>query len=50
MIDGLDTLDFTGITGETFYAPTILIPIADSDADKVSSPICRISSANRSGP
>ena len=34
MIDSLDTLDFTSITGETFYAPTIFIPIADIDADK----------------
>jgi hypothetical protein len=34
MIDSLDTLDFTSITGDTFYAPTIFIPISDSDADK----------------
>ena len=34
MIDSLDTLDFTSITGDTFYAPTIFIPISDIDADK----------------
>ncbi|MGA3005035.1 MAG: hypothetical protein ABSE20_25275, partial [Acetobacteraceae bacterium] len=34
MIDSLDTLDFTSITGATFYAPTIFIPISDIDADK----------------
>ena len=34
MIDSLDTLDFTGITGETFYQPTIFIPIPDLDASK----------------
>lgn len=34
MADTLDTLDFTGITGETFYAPTIFIPIPELDAGK----------------
>ncbi len=34
MIDSLDTLDFTSITGDTFYAPTIFIPIAELDAAK----------------
>jgi hypothetical protein len=32
MIDTLDTLDFTSITGETFYVPTIFIPIPEIDA------------------
>ena len=32
MVDTLDTLDFTSITGETFYAPTIFIPIPELDA------------------
>ena len=34
MVDTLDTLDFTNITGETFYAPTIFIPIPELDATK----------------
>jgi hypothetical protein len=34
MVDTLDTLDFTSITGETFYAPTIFIPIAELDSTK----------------
>ena len=34
MVDTLDTLDFTSITGETFYAPTIFIPIPEIDATK----------------
>jgi hypothetical protein len=32
MVDTLDTLDFTSITGETFYVPTIFIPISEIDA------------------
>ena len=32
MVDSLDNLDFTSITGETFYAPTIFIPIPELDA------------------
>jgi hypothetical protein len=34
MVDSLDTLDFTSITGNTFYAPTIFIPIPELDASK----------------
>lgn len=34
MVDSLDTLDFASITGETFYAPTIFIPIAEIDDTK----------------
>ena len=34
LVDTLDTLDFTSITGETFYAPTIFIPIAELDSNK----------------
>ena len=34
MVDTLDTLDFTSITGDTFYAPTIFIPIPELDATK----------------
>ena len=34
MVDTLDTLDFTSITGDTFYAPTIFIPIRELDATK----------------
>ena len=34
MIDSLDTLDFTSITGVTFYAPTIFIPVPELDASK----------------
>ncbi len=34
MIDSLDTLDFTRITGNIFYAPTIFIPIQELDASK----------------
>ena len=30
MVDTLDTLDFTSITGETFYVPTIFIPIPET--------------------
>ena len=32
MVDSLDNLDFTSITGETFYAPTIFVPIPELDA------------------
>ena len=32
MVDTLDQLDYTSITGETFYAPTIFIPIPELDA------------------
>ena len=32
MVDSLDTLDFTSITNETFYAPTIFIPIPEIDS------------------
>jgi hypothetical protein len=32
MVDSLDNLDFTGITGEIFYAPTIFVPIPELDA------------------
>ena len=32
MIDTLDNLDFTSITGETFFVPTIFIPIPELDA------------------
>jgi hypothetical protein len=34
MVDTLDQLDFTSITGETFYAPTIFIPIPQLDSTK----------------
>jgi hypothetical protein len=34
MVDTLDTLSFTSITGETFYAPTIFIPIPELDSTK----------------
>lgn len=34
MADTLDNLDFTSITGETFYVPTIFIPIPELDASK----------------
>ena len=34
MIDTFDTLDFTSITGATFYAPTIFIPIPEIDTSK----------------
>lgn len=34
MVDTLDQLDFTGITGQTFYAPTIFIPIPELDSTK----------------
>jgi hypothetical protein len=34
MVDTLDTLDFTSITGETFYVPTIFIPIPEIDSTK----------------
>jgi len=32
MVDSIDTLDFTSITNETFYAPTIFIPIPEIDS------------------
>jgi hypothetical protein len=32
MVDTLDQLDFTSITGATFYAPTIFIPIPELDS------------------
>ena len=32
MVDSLDNLDFTSITNETFYAPTIFIPIPEIDS------------------
>ena len=31
MVDSLDNLDFTSITGKTFYAPTIFIPVPELD-------------------
>ncbi len=34
MQDSLDTLNFTSITGGTFYAPTIFIPIPELDSTK----------------
>lgn len=34
MVDSLDNLDFTSITGETFFAPTIFIPIPEIDPTK----------------
>jgi len=34
MVDTTDNLDFTRITGETFFAPTIFIPIPELDATK----------------
>jgi hypothetical protein len=34
MVDTLDQLDFTSITGATFYAPTIFIPIPELDSTK----------------
>ncbi len=34
MVDSLDTLDFTSITGATFLAPTIFVPIPELDATK----------------
>ena len=34
MQDSLDTLNFTGITGNPFYAPTIFIPIPELDSAK----------------
>ncbi len=34
MVDSLDELDFTSITGETFYVPTIFVPIPELDASK----------------
>lgn len=33
-IDTLDTLDFTSITGDTFYASTVFIPIKELDTTK----------------
>jgi hypothetical protein len=32
MVDSLDTLDFTSITGDTFMTSTIFIPIPEIDA------------------
>ena len=32
MVDTLDQLDFTSVTGETFFAPTIFIPIPELDS------------------
>jgi hypothetical protein len=32
MVDTLDNLDFNSITGETFYVPTIFVPIPELDA------------------
>jgi hypothetical protein len=32
MVDTLDNLDFNSITGDTFYVPTIFIPIPELDA------------------
>ena len=32
MVDTLDTLDYKAVTGETFYAPTIFIPIPELDS------------------
>lgn len=34
MVDTLDDLDFTSITGDTFYVPTIFVPIPELDASK----------------
>src|SRR5690606_33092045 len=34
LVDSLDNLDFTSITGETFLVPTIFIPIPELDATK----------------
>jgi hypothetical protein len=34
MVDSLDTLDFTSITGQAFQVPTIFIPIPELDAAK----------------
>jgi hypothetical protein len=34
MADTPDSLDFTSITGETFFAPTVVIPIPELDASK----------------
>jgi hypothetical protein len=34
MVDTLDQLDFTSITGQTFYAPTIFIPIPELDSTR----------------
>jgi len=34
MVDSLDTLDFTSITGDTFHVPTIFIPIPEIDASQ----------------
>jgi hypothetical protein len=34
MVDTLDNLDFASITGETFFVPTIFIPIPELDATK----------------
>ena len=33
-VDSLDDLDYTSITGETFFAPTIFIPIPELDATR----------------
>src|SRR5262249_30231879 len=34
MVDTLDNLDFRSITGDTFFAPTVFIPIPELDATK----------------
>jgi hypothetical protein len=34
MVDSLDNLDFTSITGQTFFSPTIFVPIPEVDASK----------------
>src|SRR5438105_138036 len=34
MVDTLDNLDFASITGETFFVPTIFIPIPELDATR----------------
>jgi hypothetical protein len=34
MVDTLDQLDYTSITGETFYAPTVFVPIPELDSTK----------------
>lgn len=34
MVESLDNLDYTSITGETFYTPSIFIPIPELDASQ----------------
>jgi hypothetical protein len=34
MVDTTDSLDYTSITGESFFAPTIFVPIPELDASK----------------